>query len=82
MDQQNFLKQYNNNLLNGLGARLVSAGFVFWVLMTLFIPARLVPEQYSTVGLAFLILSFVGAIGVILVALAVREIEKRRVREC
>lgn len=82
MDQQNFLKQYNNNLLNGLGARLVSAGFVFWVLMTLFIPARLVPEQYSSVGTAFLILSFVGAIGVILVALAVREIEKRRVREC
>jgi hypothetical protein len=82
MDQQNFLKQYNNNLLNGLGARLVSAGFVFWVLMTLFIPARLLPEQYSSVGLACLILSFVGAIGVVVVALAGREIEKRRVRKC
>ena len=82
MDNSSFLQHYNNNLLNGLGSRLISAGFVFWLLMTLFIPASFVADQYSSVGLVFLILSFVGAIGVIMVALAVRELEKKRAHKC
>lgn len=82
MNQQSFIEQYNNNLLNGLGMRLIYTGVVFWMLMALFIPAHFVPDEFSSAQLALLILSLVGAVGVIMVALAARELEKRRARKC
>lgn len=80
MTLTNFVAHYNNALLSGLSWKLIKMTFACLLLMTLFLPAIALRHDHQTVALALSLLSLCGAVGAVLLALTMREIEKKRVQ--
>ncbi|WP_372988805.1 hypothetical protein [Sulfitobacter sp.] len=80
MTQTSFVSHYNNTLLSGLSWKLLKMAFTCLLLMTLFLPSIPLRHDHEVAALALSLLSLCGAVGVVMIALAMREIEKKRVQ--